>query len=123
MSKARLPLTLERNRGRIRMQLQVLAMGEDLMVLLSGGDRPHLGAMAVSGTFKAEDGPFIASLCMPGHMEEEISRNLSLRLSAALGVTVGVACGIHLDSISRAEIQDVLSMGSGMVDELLSRLL
>jgi gallate decarboxylase subunit D len=99
-------------------------LGCDLQVALRGGDREHIGAVAVSqprqslraGGARSATTSVIALL---GHKEDELARRVAGRLASSLGVTVCVACGIHVDDISPEEIQDVLEMAdelTGMVE-------
>lgn len=111
------PIVLETARGRLRLRLTCLPMGEDLCVTLTGGDREHLGAVALAGP----GGP-PAALTVPGHREADLASELASRLSDRTGRTVCVACGIHLDRITPSEIQDVHDLSIQLAKELGGRL-
>ena len=58
-------------RGRIQLHLYCLRMGQDLCVTLSGGDRAHIGAVALSQpNAKEKTGVTTAVIALPGHREE-----------------------------------------------------
>jgi hypothetical protein len=121
------PLTLTRERGRAALRLTCVPMGRDLAVALAGGDRPHIGAVAVSQPRPShlEDGGTSATtsvITLPGHKEDDLARTLAARLASELDVTVCVACGIHLDRIRPEELRDVLELAADLADELLNQL-
>lgn len=109
-------------RGRIRLRMVAHRMGADLLVGLSGGDRPHIGAVALGHPPGASTGATSELLALPGHREDALARELSARFAERLGGAVCVACGIHLEGILPSEIQDVLKMAEALADGLLDRL-
>ena len=111
------PLVLEAERGRLRVRLVCLRLGDDLCVTLSGGDREHVGAVAL-----ARPGADPQALAVPGHREEDLAKRVAARLSAHCRATVCVACGIHLDRIAPAEIQDALDLSARLAEELAGRM-
>ncbi len=107
--------TLHLHRGRISLRLRTLRLGDDLSLTLTGGDKEHLGAVALAAPQPDRDGSATASvLTLPGHREDLLARRLALRLAATLGIAVSVACGIHIDAPTPRELQDV----EAMADEL-----
>lgn len=111
------PIVLEAGKGRLRLRLVCLRLGEDLCVTLSGGDREHVGAVAL-----ARPGAGPEALAVPGHREEDLAKRLAARLSARTGCAVCMACGIHLDRITPMEIQDALDLAARLTEELAGRL-
>lgn len=104
-------LTLSRVlRGR-RITLRVLRQGGDRIVAVSGGDAPHIGAVAV-----AADG-MLLSREREGHREGELAAEIAERASERLGCCVCATCGIHYDGITREEISAVI----GIVRDLTER--
>jgi len=110
-------ITLEARRGRLNLRLTATFMGQDLCVTLSGGDRPHIGAAALS-----QSGAAAAVLTLPGHREDALARNLAQQLATETQATVCLACGIHLDDIRPDEIREALELAEGLVRELLCHL-
>jgi hypothetical protein len=121
------PLDLARARGRVALRLTCVALGRDLAVTLSGGDRPHIGAVAVSQPRPSlrEGGPRSAStsvITLPAHKEDDLARAVAARFAAALDAVVTVACGIHMDVIRPEEFKDVQELADQLVEEALARL-
>ena len=121
------PLILTRERGRVALRLVCVSMGRDLAVALDGGDRAHIGAVAVSQArpSHAPDGGLSATtsvITLPGHKEDDLARSLAARFAAGLDATVCVACGVHLDAIRADELKDVQELAEELAGEALARL-
>ena len=110
-------IALEAQRGRIRLQMTAQLLGRDLSVTLSGGDGPHIGAVALAGPRRPA-----SALALPEHREGELAQRIAGDLAAEFNVAVSVSCGIHLDAILPEEIRDVLEMAEGLTRELGERL-
>ena len=77
--------------------------GQGINVLIEGGDRGHIGAVAVAG-------PDMETkvITFPGHREDVIVRRWSEVLVAKYKVPVVVEAGIHFNQITKEEIQEIL---------------
>ena len=42
-------INLNRKKGRVNIDLKATYVGEDLIIIISGGDRPHVGAISYGG--------------------------------------------------------------------------
>ena len=110
-------------RGRIKLRLCCIRLGEDLCLTLSGGDQEHIGAVALSQPNSAETSSATTSvLTRPGHRESDLTRNLAAQVAAHTGAVVCVACGIHVDAIQPDELNDVLEIAEELTRNLLERL-
>lgn len=112
--------------GRVEVSLQACYVGKDLQVTIAGGDRPHIGAVALSCRHPAlkdssRDDVSTSVLAVPGHKEDLLARNAAQRIAAGTGLTTAVCCGIHLEQISRSEIHIVEVLVEQLVDELVER--
>lgn len=110
-------LTLSRSDGRWTIELSAVAMGPDLCVLLGGGSRYHLGALAY-GSPEIQPGTFT----FPAHKETLVVQQVAARLRQAFRGHFLIGCGIHLDDISQAEIETALELCSQLTDELIAGL-
>jgi gallate decarboxylase subunit D len=120
-------IELSAERGRVRLHLRCLRLGEDLCVTLSGGDREHIGAVALSQPRISHEEPGKTStttsvLALQGHREDELARRIASHLASRLGATVCVACGIHVDAIQPRELSDVQELSEELTKALLERL-
>ena len=100
--------------GSYDIEAEVLRIGDDYLVAIWGGERPHIGAVAAAQPRPSLESPEVTSatasvICFPGHKELEIARAVSEKLAAALGASVVVTAGIHWDNISNEGIAKVMS--------------
>lgn len=112
--------------GRIKIFLQGRFVGEDLQLVISGGDRPHIGAVAVSfclPSLKDAAVPAVTTslVTVPGHKEGPLAQMAAEAIAAATGRTVSVSCGIHLESISKEEIRKVEQLVARLLDDFLTQ--
>ncbi len=117
-------LVFERQKGRLHVQLQAVAMGPDWCLILTGGDAPHLGAVAVAQARPSLTGEGVSSsvsiITLPGHKEDLLARDVAGRVAQMTNSSVTVCCGIHLDDIAMAEIQDTMDLCGEMTEEFLA---
>jgi len=115
---------LVKEKGRIKVELQAFLVGNDLCVIISGGDTPHIGAVALSvpRTSLTDSDKTSAStsiLTLLGHKEDEPAKKVSHALASRFNMNVVVTCGIHLDDIEPEEIKTVGEMLDQLVEELI----
>lgn len=110
-------IRLTRKNNRIKLSLRAMKMGNDLCVMITGGDTPHLGAVTSSSkTMKLETTQF------DDHKEYHVTEMAAGILRQEYDGNVVVCCGIHLDNIEKREIADVMVMSEQMIMELSRRL-
>ncbi|MBP2651898.1 MAG: hypothetical protein H6Q74_2723 [Firmicutes bacterium] len=110
--------------GRIIIKFTVIDMGLDLCIVVCGGDRPHLGAMALAQCRVSLENPLemsasVSVLTLLGHKEDQISSLVAARISQNVGTNVAVLCGIHLDDIGKTEIETIRRMVDEWCDEFI----
>lgn len=92
--------------GRTRLSVAWTRWGRDLHVHIGGGAH-HIGAVALFG--RTPDGQAQRHVvCIPPHKEGPVVERAARALHEATGVNVCVSSGIHLDAISREEIDAVM---------------
>lgn len=121
------PIILTAARGRLTLRLVCVSMGNDRLVALTGGDREHVGAVALAQgrpSLEAGAAPSATTsvLALLGHKEDDLARGLATRLASRLGSVVCLACGIHLDRITAEERADVACLAEELTGDLLARL-
>ena len=96
--------------GSLHVEAIVVSCGNDLVVVVVGGTRYHLGAAALSISLPSIKDPARLTnstylVPVPGHKEEDLARDGSLLLSKHLRKNVVVTVGIHVDEITKDTIQ------------------
>lgn len=111
-------------KGRIRINMKSILIGEDLCVIISGGDSPHIGCVTLSIPRPSlADSSVISAttsvLNLIGHKDDEAARYVSHLLSSKLNKNVVVTCGIHLDNITKEEIKITIELLKELADNLI----
>ena len=99
-------------------------IGEDLSVSVSGGDRPHIGCVALGIPDRREEDPdgrhaSVSVLNVPDHRDDFLAVPIARELSAQLGCRVTVSCGIHEDSIGQEQIGQILDAAGRIAGRIL----
>lgn len=100
--------------------LQIIPVGEDYQIILSGGEKPHIGCsvVAIPRPSLTGDGHMSATssvLNVVGHKDEFICRRVAEAWAAKTGRVVCVSGGFHVDGITREQIQELMEA----IDEIL----
>ncbi|HBF43616.1 MAG TPA: hypothetical protein DDW42_08330 [Desulfobacteraceae bacterium] len=119
--------TLETNEGAYDLKAGVRLIGQDLLVAIWGGQKPHIGAVSMAQPRPSLKDPEITSatasvFCFLGHKEDELAKAVSEILASALKTKVVVTAGIHWDNIDKEGIQRVVQNTKTLVDLILDRL-
>ncbi len=104
--------------------VNVHGVGNDLNICISGGDKPHIGAVTLGIPVTLPHYPFtrtssISLMTVPGHKEDEFALRVARRLAKDLNKVVVVSCGIHIKDIKKQEIFEL----SDLLDEIINELL
>jgi len=110
-----------------RVEAEVLFLGADLLVILSGGDSPHIGSIAValprpSLAEAAKISSTSSVYNFVGHKDQVIAQLVSEVLSAQLNKHVVVVAGFHVDAISAEGIAQVVENCEGLARMILKEL-
>ena len=110
-------IELTETAGRLTIRLEARPIGSDWSVVVYGGDRPHIGAVALA---HPENG--CSLICLPNHREGELAKGLAIALANRVNAAVCVSCGMHLENITRDEISLVHAIIEKFTTELLAGL-
>jgi hypothetical protein len=90
-----------------KLTLRLVMIGEDLSFSLSGGEVPHIGALAI-GHLNAKGDVELMCYGLPGHKEKDIAASITREFVEKLNRTVTLNCGIHFKDITKHEISLVM---------------
>jgi hypothetical protein len=102
-------------------------VGDDLVVAVGGGERPHVGCVVLAQPHPAKGGDTKWSvscsvLTIPPHKEEPIAREVAAKLAATLGRVAVVTAGVHDDNIDAEGIATYLRLGEELAEKLVESL-
>lgn len=101
------------------LECEVARIGNDYLCRIRGGDR-HIGAIALS-----QWGPNRATtkcLGVSGHKERGLAAHAAHTICAATRHSVSCIAGIHYDTVSRTEIDEIVQAAHGLVRQVAGRL-
>jgi predicted nucleotide-binding protein len=119
--------TLKTDEGAYDLEANVRLIGNDLLVAIWGGEKPHIGAVSVAQARPSLKDPNVTSatasvFCFVGHKEDELAKAASEILAAAMNTQVVVTAGIHWDNMSKEGIQKVIRNSEILVDLILEKI-
>ena len=118
--------TIATNTGEYDLTASVRTIGLDLLVAIWGGDRPHIGAVAVAQPRPSLKDPEVISasasvFCFVGHKEDDLAKAAAEILAATLNTPVVVAAGIHWDNLDEKAILRIVKNSEILVDMILEK--
>ena len=122
---ARGSLEIRAQKGRLKLSARALWAGEDLVVVVSGGEKPHVGAVAAARPRPslADAGKTSADasvIAFGGHKEDLLARGVALEIASALGTRVVVTAGAHWDGLGPDEIAEVERLAGELAGRLIA---
>ena len=108
-------------------EARVQEVGEDLVIAVGGGQRPHVGFVVLAQPLpsKVPGKRWSAScsvLTIPPHKEEPIARGIATAVAEALGRVTVVTAGVHDDGLDADGVACYLRLGRELGEELAKRL-
>ncbi len=115
---------LKAEEGRIKIDMKAIMLGNDLCVIVSGGDSPHIGCTILSIPRPSLiDKKIISStesvLNLIGHKDDDALKVVAHTLSSKLNKNVVVTGGIHVDNITKEEIKTIIKLLKELTDSLI----
>lgn len=92
--------TVKLGEGKYTLTAEIVDTGEGLSVTLTGGDKTHVGGIAIS----TPDGK-VEQISLPGHRDVEVAAPMAKRLAEKYRVPVSVVAGIHINNATAEDIE------------------
>ncbi|MBP3729839.1 MAG: hypothetical protein J6I40_00030 [Mailhella sp.] len=102
--------------------IQAFFLGKDMLVSVTGGSSPHIGATALASPCAVSAGirAYASVLSAPGHRDDIAAHQMALRLCKILGCTVCMTVGMHIDNASSEDIDILLGNADAAMEKLIS---
>ena len=119
--------TIKTIEGDYDLSASIRQIGQDLLVAIWGGEKPHIGAVAMAQPRPSLRDPELTSstasvFAYVGHKEEELAKAAAEILAATLKTNVVVTAGIHWDNLPPEGIQRVIENSNILVEMILDKL-
>ncbi len=86
-------------RGKYKVWLQHHAIGDDLVFVLGGGERSHIGGIVI-----AEPGKKVNAIRLTGHYDDIVLKPIAEAACKKYKVKVVAVGGVHIDNATKKEI-------------------
>ena len=118
--------TLQTEEDDYNLSASVRLIGADVLVAIWGGEKPHIGAVAIAQPRPSLRDPAVTSssasvICLVGHKEDEMAKAAAEILAAVLETHVVVTAGIHWDNLAPEAIQHIVRNSEILVEMILQR--
>lgn len=113
--------------GALQLWAAAQRVGDDVVVAVGGGDRPHVGCVVLAqphGSTGVPERPSstLSALVVPPHRDDAIARTVGEALSRGLGVVVAVTAGVHTDNLDARGIATYRRLAARLAARLLAAL-
>jgi gallate decarboxylase subunit D len=114
------------SKDRFEVSAEVLEMGDDCLVAVWGGTRPHIGAVGmaqVRPSLRDSNKPSATSsvFTFMGHKEDVVAKMMAEELSRRLERNTVVAAGIHWDGLSEDDIATISKLCQVILEKILEK--
>jgi hypothetical protein len=99
--------------------LDSFEMGDDLVLLLKGGEKYHIGAVAMAIPYKNTASTSVISSY--GHKDGELAKPLAEKVAKNLKKTVVLVAGLHIDDATKEDINRLIDNSNKVIDDFLVR--
>jgi hypothetical protein len=92
-------------------------VGNDLVLILKGGEKHHVGAVAMAIPYKQTASASLISVY--GHKDGEVAKPLAEKIAKKLKKTTVLIAGLHIENATKEDIQRLIDKSNQVVDEFL----
>ena len=128
----RAPVVFTIMAGPARLEIVVVDTGKGFSVTITGGDDPHIGAVALAVAHPSPAAPdrpsaTVSTVQVPGHKDGLVAGPVAEQLARQTRHTVSVAAGIHIGPpgeyrASTEEIREIIEAIPRVVEAILERI-
>jgi hypothetical protein len=120
-------VTVSSGTGRHTVTITAVFTGKGVIVHLFGGEKPHVGAVAISLPRPSLKDPRVTSsdaivVPLPGHKDDELARPVGKHLASFCNEPVVVVAGLHVDQATASDIDLLQENTRAALDKLCARI-
>ena len=114
-------------KDRYKVKLTAISSGKELTVIISGGEKPHIGAIAISIPRPSiEDSNKVSAstsvFTLVGHKEDELSKQIAENITKITEKVTVTILGLHIDKATAQDIEYLIQNTQKVVDKLIIKL-
>jgi hypothetical protein len=117
----------EEGKGRCRVWAFFFLMGDDLVVGVGGGEKSHVGALAVAEPRPSRDKPGVISstssvITLLSHKDDIVAREAADSIARETNRVVTVTAGVHTENATKMEIETLLENSRRVTQKIIKRI-
>ena len=114
-------------KDKYKVKLVAIKSGEDLTVIISGGEKPHIGTIAVSIPRPSlKDSNKVSAstsvFTLTGHKEDELSKQIAESITKITKKVTVAIVGLHIEKATSKDIECLIQNTQKVVDKLRRKL-
>jgi len=112
--------------GAYDLRAAVRFIGNDVLVAIWGGEKPHIGAVAMAQPRASLRDPSVTSattsvFCFLGHKEDALANAAATTIASRLKTQTVVTAGMHWDNLDEEGIRAVQANSALLVELIIKR--
>ncbi len=104
----------------------IIPMGADYTLAVYGGQKPHVGSVVMAAARPSLTGEGISATSSVlnglGHKDEAVARLFAEKVAETQNCTAVCACGIHVDDMTPAQIDEVEESAGRLLERVLAEI-
>jgi len=106
--------------GKFKVNLHAITSGDDLTVIIGGGEEPHIGSVVIACPNKSKNVNYTI-WTDEGHKDNVIAEDVATELikNFDFNKNVVVIAGLHIDHATNEDINRLVKNSNSLVDNLL----
>jgi hypothetical protein len=109
------------DKDKFKTGLHAIRSGEDVSVIIKGGERPHIGAVVIARPDKESKKVSYTIWTDIGHKDDVVAKETATELVKSLSFSknVVVIAGLHIDNATKEDINRLVKNSSSLVKSLI----
>lgn len=106
--------------GKFKVSLQAITSGNDLTVIIGGGEKPHIGSVVIASPNKSNNVKYTI-WTEEGHKDNIVAEDVATELikNFDFNKNVVVVAGLHIDNATKEDINRLVKNSNILVENLL----
>jgi len=115
-------------KNKYKVKLVVFKSGEELTIVISGGEKPHIGAVAIAVPYPSVKNSNKISVSssvftLIGHKEDELSKQIAENITKVTKKATVTIVGLHVDKATSRDIECLIQNTQKAVEKLVGKLI
>lgn len=112
---------------RVNLAIVRISLGNGVVAILTGGEEPHIGAVAIALPSKLAHHPekviiSTSVFTVPGHMDDRVATPAAIKIAEELKQPAIVIAGLHIHQATKEDINKLVENSNNVVSKAVKEL-